>query len=61
MTSDVILRLVSEHGPWVLLVFYLLYRDVQKDVAVRGVLNKNTEILVEMTTMIKERLPRSWE
>ena len=38
MTSDLILKLVAEHGPWVLLVFYLLYRDLQKDQATRAVL-----------------------
>ena len=58
MTSDLILRLVSEHGPWVLLVFYLLYRDHQKDNATRGVLDKNTTALVEMATLIRERLRR---
>lgn len=55
--SDLILKLVSEHGPWVLLVFYLLWRDVQKDVATRAVLDKNSAILVEITTIIRERLP----
>ncbi|MBT8409416.1 MAG: hypothetical protein KJN93_07305 [Alphaproteobacteria bacterium] len=57
--SDLVLKLVADHGPWVLLVFYLLYRDVQKDIATRTVLDKNTAILVEMTTMIRERLPRA--
>ncbi|WP_217703200.1 MULTISPECIES: hypothetical protein [Celeribacter] len=56
--SDVLVRALSEHGPWVLMVFFLLYRDVQKDLATRAVLDKNTQILVEMTTMIRERLPR---
>lgn len=58
MPSDLVLRLVADHGPWVLLVFYLLYRDVQKEQATREILNKNTHILVELTTMIRERLPR---
>lgn len=58
MGSDLILRLVSDHGPWVLLVFYLLYRDHQKDDATRSVLDKNTTILIEMTTLIRERLRR---
>ncbi len=58
VTSDLFLQLLAQHGPWVLLVFYLLYRDLQKDQATRDVLNKNTEILIEMTTMIRERLPR---
>lgn len=57
--SDLVLKLVADHGPWVLLVFYLLYRDLQKDLATRQVLDKNTEILVEMTTMVRERLPRA--
>ncbi len=56
--SDMILRLVAEHGPWVLLVFYLLYRDLQKDQATRAVLDKNSAILIEITTIIRERLPR---
>ena len=51
-------RLLAENGPWVLLVFYLLYRDYQKEQAVRDALNKNTEILVEMTTIIRERLTK---
>ncbi len=58
MGSDLILKLVAEYGPWVLLVFYLLYRDNQKDAATRSVLDKNTTILLEMTTIIRERLPR---
>jgi len=58
MASDLVLKLVADHGPWVLLVFYLLYRDLQKDQATRDVLNKNTQIIVEMTTLIRERLPR---
>lgn len=57
MASDLILRLVSEHGPWVLLVFYLLYRDLQKDQATRAVLDKNSSVLIEITTIIRERLP----
>jgi len=58
MASDLILKLVADHGPWVLLVFYLLYRDNQKDAATRDVLDKNTTILLELTTIIRERLPR---
>ena len=57
MASDMILKLVAEHGPWVLLVFYLLYRDLQKDQATRAVLDKNSSILIEITTIIRERLP----
>lgn len=55
--SDLILKLVAEHGPWVLLVFYLLWRDMQKDIATRAVLDKNSAILIEITTIIRERLP----
>ncbi|MDE9451808.1 hypothetical protein J3R80_15145 [Aliiroseovarius sp. Z3] len=57
MASDMLLNLVAEHGPWVLLVFYLLYRDLQKDQATRAVLDKNSSILIEITTIIRERLP----
>ncbi|WOI57182.1 hypothetical protein [Palleronia sp. LCG004] len=59
MTGDLILKLVSEHGPWAMLVFYLLYRESQKDAATREVLNKNTAILIEMTTMLRDRIPAS--
>ena len=38
-----------------LLVFYLLWRDVQKEQALRHLLHKNTEILVEMTTELDKR------
>ncbi|HHH89707.1 MAG TPA: hypothetical protein ENK45_03975 [Aliiroseovarius sp.] len=58
MSPDLLFRLVSESGPWALLVFYLLWRDVQKDQATRAVLDKNSAILVEITTIIQERLPR---
>ena len=57
MTGELIFRLISEHGPWVMLVFYLLYRDGQKDAATRDVLNKNTALLIEMTTLIRDRMP----
>ncbi|MGC8202777.1 hypothetical protein ACP2AV_08755 [Aliiroseovarius sp. PTFE2010] len=49
---------LADYGPWVMLVFYLLFRDFQKDQATRTTLDKNTAILTEMTTMIRERLPR---
>lgn len=58
MTETLLTKILAENGPWVLLVFYLLWRDVQKEQAVRQILHKNTEILVEMTTMIRERLAR---
>ncbi|UWQ13440.1 hypothetical protein K3556_10830 [Aliiroseovarius sp. M344] len=57
MATEMLLNLVAEHGPWVLLVFYLLYRDLQKDQATRAVLDKNSSILIEITTIIRERLP----
>lgn len=56
--NDALIGALAEHGPWVIMVFFLLYRDLQKDAATRAVLDKNTQILVEMTTMIRERLPR---
>ncbi|PTQ74487.1 hypothetical protein [Celeribacter persicus] len=56
--SDALVGALAEHGPWVLMVFFLLYRDLQKDQATRHVLDKNTQVLIEMTTMIRERLPR---
>ncbi|MFT6453070.1 MAG: hypothetical protein ACRBBK_14695 [Paracoccaceae bacterium] len=55
----VLISALADYGPWVLLAFYLLFRDLQKDQATRATLDKNTAILVEMTTMIRERLPRS--
>ncbi len=58
MTETLLTQILTENGPWVLLVFYLLWRDVQKEQALRQLLHKNTEILVEMTTMIRERLTR---
>ena len=57
MAPDFLVSLVAEHGPWVLLVFYLLWRDLQKDQATRAVLDKNSSILIEITTIIRERLP----
>ena len=59
MPNDVLVNILTEHGPWVLLVFYLLYRDLQKDQATRDVLNKNSLVLTELATLIRERLPRS--
>lgn len=58
MTPEALLAAMAEHGPWAGLVFFLLWRDLQKDKATRDLLDKNTTILVEMTTMIRERLPR---
>ena len=59
MTSELLISILTEHGPWVLLVFYLLYRDNQKDEATRDVVQKNSVILIELTTLIRERLPRN--
>ena len=59
MPDNFLPTLLTEQGPWVTLVFYLLYRDVQKESALRDVLNKNTEVLVEMTTIIRERLTKT--
>ena len=58
MTADVVFKLVAEHGPWVVLVFFLLWRDLQKDAATRAVLDKNALILKEIATVIRERMPR---
>ena len=60
MAVDLILKIVSEDGPWVMLVFYLLWRDGQKDIATREVLNKNTAVLIEMATLVRHGagLPR---
>lgn len=58
MGEDAIFNLVSEHGPWVMLVFFLLWRDFQKDLATRSVLDKNAAVLTEIATMIRERMPR---
>lgn len=57
MSPDFFVTLLSDHGPWVLLVFYLLWRDLQKDQATRAVLDRNSAILIEITTIIRERLP----
>jgi hypothetical protein len=59
MTSDLFIKILTDQGPWALLVFYLLYRDLQKDQATRDVVNKNSQVLVELTTLIRERLPRA--
>lgn len=58
MTSDLLVKILTEQGPWALLVFYLLFRDLQKDQATRDVVNKNSQVLIELTTLIRERLPR---
>ena len=59
MGGETIFKPVAEHGPWVLLVFFLLWRDVQKDQATRAILDKNALVLTEIATVIRERMPRS--
>lgn len=58
MSGDLLAKLVADHGPWVILVFFLLWRDAEKDRATRAVLDKNAAILTEITTVIRERMPR---
>ena len=55
MAADLLMKIVAEDGPWVMLVFYLLWRDAQKDVATREALNKNTAVLIEMATLVRHR------
>ena len=55
MSTDFLVTVLTEHGPWVVLVFYLLWRDLQKDQATRAVLDKNSLILTQITTIIQER------
>lgn len=59
MVPNNLFSLVAEHGPWVLLVFFLLWRDLQKDQATRSVLDKNALVLTEIATVIRERMPRA--
>jgi len=59
MNPSAFIDILSQDGPWVLLVFYLLYRDFQKDHATREVVNKNSVVLSELAILIRERLPRS--
>lgn len=53
MSPDFIVKTLGEHGPWVVLVFFLLWRDHQKDVATREALNKNTAVLIELATLLR--------
>ena len=41
MMSDALINALADHGPWAIMVFFLLYRDLQKDQATRAVLDKN--------------------
>ena len=58
MSGDLLVKLVADHGPWVILVFFLLWRDAEKDRATRAVLYKNSTVLIEIATVIRERMPR---
>lgn len=49
--------IITENGPWVLLVFFLLFKDHKKDETTRAALHRNTEIITELTLLIRERLP----
>ncbi|MGI9391515.1 MAG: hypothetical protein ACR2O1_15775 [Boseongicola sp.] len=57
--GDQVFALIAEHGPWVVLVFFLLWRDVQKEQLTRAVLDKNAVVLTEIATVIRERMPRA--
>ena len=59
VSGDLLFKLVADHGPWVLLVFVLLWRDAEKERATRAVLEKNATILTELGTIIRERMPRN--
>ncbi|KAF0675676.1 hypothetical protein [Profundibacterium mesophilum] len=58
MGGNGIVGLAAEYGPWVMLVFYLLYRDMQKDEVARAALERNTRVLSELNLLLRERLPR---
>ena len=57
--GEQVFSLVAEHGPWVVLVFFLLWRDVQQEQATRAVLDKNAVVLTEIATVIRERMTRA--
>ncbi len=54
-----LVKILADHGPWVILVFFLLWRDAEKDKATRATLDKNAAVLTEIATVIRERMPRS--
>ena len=58
MAEADVLRLATEHGPWVALVFFLLWRELKKDEITRAVLDRNATVLMELAVIIRERLPR---
>lgn len=45
-------------GPGYALAAFLLWRDWQKDKVMADIISKNTEAMVEQTTLIRERLHR---
>lgn len=55
--TDAFVSALADDGPWVVLVFYLLWRDLEKDKATRDVIDKSTAILIELSTTVRERLP----
>lgn len=57
--GEQVFALVAEHGPWVVLVFFLLWRDLHKEQTTRAVLDKNAVVLTEIATVIRERMPRA--
>jgi hypothetical protein len=59
VSGDLLLKLLADHGPWVILVFFLIWRDAEKDRATRAILEKNATILTEIATVIRERMPRN--
>ena len=59
MSGDLLVKILADHGPWVILVFFLLWRDAEKNKATRSVLDKNATVLTEIATVIKERMPRN--
>ena len=59
MSGDLLVKILADHGPWLILVFFLLWRDAEKDKATRSVLDKNATVLTEIATVIKERMPRN--
>ena len=59
MNGDLLVKILADHGPWVILVFFLLWRDAEKDKATRTTLDKNAAVLTEIATVIRERMPRS--
>ncbi|MEM9344468.1 MAG: hypothetical protein AAGA87_15605 [Pseudomonadota bacterium] len=55
--SEALIQALTDDGPWVILVFFLIWRDFEKDKATRAVIDKSTAMLVEISTIVRERLP----